>query len=131
MNQELTELSIPVEMPGPGGLYGLPAQTSVAPTVLRHMGLKLQPEWLLDGTPLLGDTGVRKARADENKGRLRWNSNAKGYLTIIKNGHVVAQVAARDDQWIDPEGWTSRTIMYWCWMVHRRRCATGRQPSHL
>lgn len=43
------------------------AQTSVAPTVLRHMGLKLQPEWLLDGTPLLGDTGVRKARADENK----------------------------------------------------------------
>ncbi|EKT4528755.1 alkaline phosphatase family protein [Pseudomonas putida] len=104
LNQELTELSIPVEMPGPGNLYGLPAQTSVAPTVLRHMGLKLQPEWLLDGTPLLGDTGVRKARADENKGSLRWNSNANGYLTIIKNGHVVAQVAARDEQWTDPEG---------------------------
>ncbi|MFF7061047.1 alkaline phosphatase family protein [Pseudomonas sp. NPDC008258] len=104
LNQELTDLSIPAEMPGPSNLYGLPAQTSIAPTVLRHMGLKLQPEWLLDGTPLLGDTGVRKARADENKGRLRWNSNASGYLTIIKNGHVVAQVPARDDKWTDPEG---------------------------
>ena len=39
------------------------------------MGLTLQPEWLLDGTPLLGKTGARKARADEHKGRLRWNSN--------------------------------------------------------
>lgn len=104
MNQELTELSIPAEMPGPNNLYGLPAQTSVAPTVLRHMGLRLQPEWLLDGTPLLGDTGVRKARADENIGRIRWNSEAKGYLTILKNGHVVAQVAASDGQWTDPDG---------------------------
>jgi len=104
LNQELTMPSIPVEMPGPNNLYGLPAQTSVAPTVLRHMGLTLQPEWLLDGTPLLGKTGVRKARADENKGRLRWNSNAKGYLTILKNGHVVAQVLARDGQWTDPQG---------------------------
>lgn len=104
LNQELTELSIPAEMPGPNNLYGLPAQTSVAPTVLRHMGLKLQPEWLLDGTPLLGNTGVRKVRADENTGRLRWNSNADGYLTIIKNGQVVAQVAASDGQWTDPEG---------------------------
>ncbi|WP_426809547.1 alkaline phosphatase family protein [Pseudomonas sp. WOUb67] len=104
LNQELTELSIPAEMPGPDNLYGLPAQTSVAPTVLRHMGLTLQPEWLLDGTPLLGKTGARKARADENKGRLRWNSNANGYLTILKNGHVVAQVPARDGQWTDPQG---------------------------
>ncbi|MEN5140349.1 alkaline phosphatase family protein [Pseudomonas juntendi] len=104
LNQELTELSVPAEMPGPDNLYGLPAQTSVAPTVLRHMGLRLQPEWLLDGTPLLGDTGVRKARADEHKGRLRWNSDANGYLTILKNGHVVAQVAARAEQWTDPEG---------------------------
>lgn len=104
LNQELTELSIPAEMPGPNNLYGLPAQTSVAPTVLRHMGLTLQPEWLLDGTPLLGKTGARKARADEHKGRLRWNSNATGYLTILKNGQVVAQVPARDGQWTDPQG---------------------------
>ena len=104
MNKELTKPSIPAEMPGPNNLYGLPAQTSVAPTILRHMGLKLQPDWLLDGTPLLGDTGVRKARVDESKGRLRWNSEATGYLTILKNGHVVAQVAARDGQWTDPDG---------------------------
>lgn len=104
MNQELSQPSIPAENPGPNHLYSLPAQTSVAPTVLRHMGLKLLPEWLLDGTPLLGDTGVRKVRVDETKGRVRWNSNAPGYLTILKNGHVVAQVPAKDGQWTDPEG---------------------------
>ncbi|MCE1041660.1 alkaline phosphatase family protein [Pseudomonas monteilii] len=104
LNQELSQPSIPAENPGPNHLYSLPAQTSVAPTVLRHMGLKLLPEWLLDGTPLLGDTGVHKVRVDETKGRVRWNSNAPGYLTILKNGHVVAQVPAKDGQWTDPEG---------------------------
>lgn len=104
LNQEFTQPGIPAENPGPNHLYSLPAQTSVAPTLLRHMGLKLQPDWLLDGTPLLGNTGVRKARADESKGQLRWNSNASGHLSILKNGHVVAQVPAAGGQWRDPEG---------------------------
>ena len=38
LNQELSQPSIPAENPGPNHLYSLPAQTSVAPTVLRHMG---------------------------------------------------------------------------------------------
>lgn len=104
LNEELTQPSIPEEKPGPNNLYRLAAQTSVAPTVLRHMGLALQPQWLLDGTPLLGGTGVRKARADEANARLRWHSTAKGYLTILKNGHVVAQVPAAAEQWTDPDG---------------------------
>ncbi|USS56930.1 alkaline phosphatase family protein [Pseudomonas kermanshahensis] len=104
LNEELTQPSVPQENPGPNNLYRLPTQTSVAPTVLRHMGLTLQPQWLLDGTPLLGDAGARKARADEANARLRWHSTAKGYLTILKNGHVVAQVPAAAEQWTDPDG---------------------------
>lgn len=104
LNEELTEPSIPEENPGPNNLYRFAAQTSVAPTVLRHMGLTLLPEWLLDGTPLLGEAGARKARADEANARLRWHSSAKGYLTILKNGHVVAQVPAAAEKWADPDG---------------------------
>ena len=54
--------------------------------------------------PLLGKAGARKARADEANARLRWHSSAKGYLTILKNGHVVAQVPAAAGQWTDPDG---------------------------
>lgn len=104
LNKELTQPSIPKENPGPNNLYRLPAQTSVAPTVLRHMGVALEPQWLLDGTPLLGNTGARKARADEATARLRWHSTAKGYVTILKNGRVVAQVPAGAEQWTDPDG---------------------------
>jgi len=104
MNEELTEPILPEENPGPNNLYCLAAQTSVAPTVLRHMGQALQAQWLLDGPPLLGKAGARKARADEANARLRWHSSAKGYLTILKNGHVVAQVPAAAGQWTDPDG---------------------------
>ncbi len=104
LNEELNQPSIPEDNPGPNGLYGYAAQTSVAPTVLRHMGLDLLPEWLLDGTPLLGATGVRKARAIEAESKLLWNSDLPGTVTIHKNGQVVATVQAFHQQWTDPEG---------------------------
>lgn len=36
--------------------------------------------------------------------RKRASSSPTGYLTILKNGHVVPQVPARDGQWTDPQG---------------------------
>ncbi|MEN5303090.1 alkaline phosphatase family protein [Pseudomonas sp. TWI628] len=104
LNEELNQPSIPEDNPGPNNLYGYAAQTSVAPTVLRHMGLDLLPEWKLDGTPLLGATGVRKARAIEGEAKLLWNSDAQGTVTIHRNGQVVASVQAYLQQWTDPEG---------------------------
>lgn len=104
LNEELTQPSIPEDNPGPNQLYSFAAQVSVAPTVLRHMGLDLLPEWRVDGTPLLGDTGVRKARADEANARLLWNSSAQGSVIIYKNDRMVAQVKADQQQWSDPEG---------------------------
>lgn len=104
MNEELTEPSIPEDNPGPNNLYSYAAQASVAPTVLRHMGLTLLAQWKLDGTPLLGATGVRKARAQELNARLRWNSASTADVTIYKNGQPTAQVPASAREWIDPAG---------------------------
>lgn len=104
LNEELHQPSIPYDNPGPNNLYGYAAQTSVAPTVLRHMGLDLLPQWKLDGPPLLGATGVRKARAIEDEDKLLWNSPSQGTVTIHKNGQVVATVQADRQQWTGPEG---------------------------
>lgn len=104
LNEELNQPSIPGDNPGPNNLYGYAAQTSVAPTVLRHMGLDVLPEWKLDGTPLLGATGVRKARAIEGDAKLLWNSDSQGTVIIHRNGQVVANVQAYLQQWTDPEG---------------------------
>jgi hypothetical protein len=104
LNEELNQPSIPEDNPGPNNLYGYAAQTSVAPTVLRHMGLDLLPEWKLDGTPLLGATGVRKARAIEGDAKLLWNSDSQGTVTIYRNDQVVANVPAYLQQWTDPQG---------------------------
>ncbi|RWU25722.1 hypothetical protein DM813_06515 [Pseudomonas alkylphenolica] len=104
MNAELMNPSAPEANPGPNNLYGYANQASLAPTVLRHMGIALQPSWRLDGTPLLGETGVRKARADESSARLLWHSQDSGQVIIDKNGRRVAELAAAAQQWRDPEG---------------------------
>ncbi|WDY60658.1 alkaline phosphatase family protein [Pseudomonas sp. PSKL.D1] len=104
LNEELTEPSIPEDNPGPNNLYAYAAQTSVTPTVLRHMGIDLFPAWKHDGTPLLGETGVRKARTDEPNSRLLWNSTASQSVRIYRNGSVVAEVPAVIGQWTDPQG---------------------------
>ncbi|WP_442109415.1 alkaline phosphatase family protein [Pseudomonas sp. NUPR-001] len=104
LNAELTSPSPPAENPGPNDLYGFTNQAAVAPTVLRHMGITLPTSWRLDGTPLLGETGVRKARADQATARLLWNSQESGEVVIEKNGQRVAQVKADVQQWVDPQG---------------------------
>ncbi|WP_146746752.1 MULTISPECIES: hypothetical protein [unclassified Pseudomonas] len=100
----LNQPSIPQDNPGPNNLYGYAAQMSVASTVLRHMGLDLLPEWKLDGTPLLGTTGVRKARAIEGDAKLLWNSDSQGTVIIHKNDQIVANVPAYLQQWTNPQG---------------------------
>lgn len=100
----LNQPSIPQDNPGPNNLYGYAAQMSVASTVLRHMGLDLLPEWKLDGTPLLGTTGLRKARAIEGDAKLLWNSDSQGTVIIHKNDQIVANVPAYLQQWTDPQG---------------------------
>lgn len=104
LNAEFTRPSIPEDNPGPNDLYGFAAQTSIAPTVLRHMGVALNASSRLDGTPLLGETGVRKARANQPNTQLLWNSQDNGLVVIEKNGRPVAEVAANIQHWKDPDG---------------------------
>ncbi|WEZ87760.1 alkaline phosphatase family protein [Pseudomonas sp. NyZ480] len=104
LNVELTEPSTAQDHPGPNNLYSFAAQTSVVPTVLRHMGLDVLPDWKLDGTPLLGDTGVRKARVRESESKLLWNSSSQQMVVIYRNGQLAAHVQASVQQWIDPQG---------------------------
>ncbi|MDZ3996116.1 alkaline phosphatase family protein [Pseudomonas sp. Teo4] len=104
LNEELTQPSIPEDNPWPNNLYSFAAQSSVATTVLRHMGLDLLPDWQLDGTPLLGNTGVRKARAKESEAKLLWNSTSEETVVIHRNGQVVANVQAKLQEWTDPQG---------------------------
>lgn len=104
LNEELTDPSIPEDNPGPNSLYSFAAQSSVVPTVLRHMGLDLLVDWKLDGTPLLGNTGVRKARAKESEAKLLWNSTSEETVVIHRNGQVVANVQAKLQAWADPQG---------------------------
>ncbi|MEG0969349.1 MAG: hypothetical protein RSG92_28720, partial [Pseudomonas sp.] len=72
--------------------------------VLRHMGVALNASSRLDGTPLLGETGVRKARANQPNTQLLWNSQDNGLVVIEKNGRPVAEVAANIQHWKDPDG---------------------------
>jgi hypothetical protein len=85
------------------GIYGFAAQTSITPTVLRHMGIEPQPDWLLDGIPLNGQLGVRKLMgASSTIGDLSWSSTDAGTVTISRGGKTIASVPARDGHWRDP-----------------------------
>lgn len=103
LNAELTDPRPPADNPGPNGLYGYAAQTSLAPTVLRHMNLEPRRAWLLEGSPLLGATGVRKLRVDEASHQLRWFSEASTRVQIFRNGRRVAQPEAPRQVWTDPD----------------------------
>jgi len=61
LNAGLSPPSNGEDKPGSNGLYQHVAQTSVAPTVLRHMGIELLPEWELDGTPIVDETSAHNA----------------------------------------------------------------------
>ncbi|MDK2126153.1 alkaline phosphatase family protein [Parachitinimonas caeni] len=87
------------------GIYGRPAQTSIAPTILRHLGITLQPDWLLDGTPLLGTTGVRKLMPARNANAdFTWFANTGSPVLIRRNGTLLASVPASQMSWRDPAG---------------------------
>lgn len=99
------EFHSPLAAPDQGfnGLYDHAAQTSIAPTVLRHLGIELRPEWSLDGIPLVGSLGVRKLMGDHAQpGLLRWNGAGDAPVSIWRNGSRIAQVPLGQKTWTDP-----------------------------
>lgn len=87
-------------------LYASPAATSIVPTILRHFGITLQRDWKLDGTPLLGSTGVRKLfKTGQNQ--FRWLASGNSNVEIYKNGALLDSVVQSAGLWTDSSGSTA------------------------
>ncbi len=84
------------------GLYGYPSQTSIVPTVLTHLGISIEPEWRLDGIPLVGQLAPRKLMQDPSAvNDFTWYSNENVTANVYRNGVLVDQVNALDKGWTD------------------------------
>ncbi|WP_223879206.1 alkaline phosphatase family protein [Chitinimonas arctica] len=102
LNAEFNQPVGNVSNQGFGGLYGYAAQTSIAPTILRHLGIALQPQWLLDGIPLNGTLAVQKLLpASGSQATLNWFAADGGMVEIRRNGITVATVPAAQQGWLD------------------------------
>ncbi|MCK7598262.1 hemopexin repeat-containing protein [Microbulbifer sp. CAU 1566] len=82
------------------GIYGHSAQTAIAPTVLRHLGITLDSNWMLDGTPMIGTTGVRKLLPG-NSSTAEWYAQSPGQVSVYRNGVLVDSVDALSRAWQD------------------------------
>lgn len=101
LNQEFSEHVTNLANTAFNSIYGYAAQTSIAPTLLRHMGVEPQISWQLDGIPLLGNLGVRKVMASANTD-IAWYSDSTGTVDIYRNGTYVDSVLASSLGWTDP-----------------------------
>ncbi|BBM02183.1 alkaline phosphatase family protein [Microbulbifer sp. GL-2] len=82
------------------GIYGYAAQTSIAPTVLRFMGINLQTTWKLDGNPLIGSPGTRKVMAADNR-TIKWYSAVSGPVEVHQNDQLIDVIDASSQSWTD------------------------------
>jgi len=76
------------------GLYRYVAQTDVAPTLLAWHGVKLQPEWNIEGSSFIGDLGVRGLFASVAKSnetvQLTFTPSNGQPVTLLRNGQEIA-----------------------------------------
>lgn len=103
MNPEFSNRLTGLENMDFSGIYGTAAQTSITPTILRHMGIVLKSEWLLDGNPLINELSVRKPMISA-LGRLRWHAGSGGVVSIYRDGTLVGEVPTIENGWNDPHG---------------------------
>ena len=114
MNAEFTSPVSTVANPAFDGLYGHIAQTWIAPTVLRHMGIEPQRSWLLDGAPLQGSVGVRKLLpASGAANGFSWAASS-GQVEIYRNQQLLATVPGSQQSYVDtssPAGLQDYTLL--------------------
>ena len=102
LNQEHSNVANGLENQDFDNIYGYAAQTSLVPTALRYLGISIEKDWLLDGIPLLGDSGVRKVMpASSSNYDITWLSESNGNIDIYRNQQFVTQVAANTSGWSD------------------------------
>lgn len=97
------------------GLYGVPAQTSVVPTILRFLDIPITPVMKLSSTPLLGIDGPRKLLfANVSTGPLTWLSSSGSIAQLYRNDNLIATVPASQGTYRDntaPSGTNSYTLL--------------------
>ena len=101
LNNEFTLPATNVANQDFNGLYAYPAQTSIAPTVLRHLDIEPKIEWALDGIPLNGDLAVRKLMASDLGTALTWAPQNNSNVDIYLNGILIDNVNDLEGQWSD------------------------------
>ncbi|WP_066966207.1 alkaline phosphatase family protein [Microbulbifer sp. Q7] len=100
LNLEHTQFVSDISNTDFGSLYGHAAQTSIAPTVLRHLGISLEKSWKLDGTPLLAETGLRKLLPGAES-TAQWYANSSAPVEVYRDGALVDTVDALIRTWTD------------------------------
>ncbi|ROS01804.1 type I phosphodiesterase/nucleotide pyrophosphatase [Sinobacterium caligoides] len=98
------------ENQGFSGLYNYTAQTSITPTILTHLGIKIENKWKLDGPSLLGDIGVRKLTPGAQH-TLSWVSDSSKEANIYRNNQFAGSVAANQQYWQDDTSGDSSGII--------------------
>ncbi|WP_020405382.1 alkaline phosphatase family protein [Hahella ganghwensis] len=102
MNPEFWQRVADIPNTAFNGLYGYPSQASIAPTVLRHLGIPIQASWKLDGLPLVGELGVQKLMEDGSVAEsFTWYTIQQEPVNIYRNGDLVDQVYSMDRGWTD------------------------------
>lgn len=101
LNAEFSSAPAAIANTSLNGIYGYAAQTSITPTLLRHMGVEPQLGWQLDGIPLLGATGVRKLMTGTSN-NLTWLSEPSGSADLYRNGSFVQTISLASGSWVDP-----------------------------
>lgn len=101
MNAEFTQHTGDIARTDFNGLYGYASQASIAPTVLRHLDITIDPNWKLDGMPLLGEEGVRKLMLASHNSDFTWWENESHTIDIYRNGQWIDSINSLERQWTD------------------------------
>lgn len=76
------------------GIYKYIPQTSILPTILTYLKIKINSDWQLSSPSLIGKVGPRRVMINANEGALYWYSNESGNASIYKDKQPIATVPA-------------------------------------
>ncbi|ASI93062.1 alkaline phosphatase family protein [Vibrio mediterranei] len=101
MNEEFSDRTTEAASTDFNHIYSFPAQTSIAPTVYRYLGITINLSWYLDGSSLLGNHGVRKLMTRLNRNFIQW-APIEGDVDIYRDNVYLDTVDGKKGLWKMP-----------------------------
>ncbi|MDN2482933.1 hypothetical protein [Vibrio agarivorans] len=96
LNEQFTSPLSAVGNRDKDGIYRYVAQTDVTPTMLTWHNVEIQPEWEIEGTPLIGEIGVRglfvETSQESNLIELQFTPSNNLPVQVLVNGEEVEQL---------------------------------------